>query len=84
MELAGEHLQNGHGKRQPARCSPANPILLVLTSKASLSAQNPDLGVDIAKIQNLGLHKNVIPSNVDVEYGRMPSNPDFCWFGGLL
>ena len=36
--------------------SPANPTLMAafLTSKASPSIQNPDLGADIAKIRNLG------------------------------
>ena len=55
---AGERLDDGPAnRRQGAGHSLANPMLLAafLTSKASLSIQNPDLGVDIAKIRNLGL-----------------------------
>ena len=46
--------------------SPADPVLLAafLTSKASPSIQNPDFGVDIAKIRNHGLHVSVKDSSL--------------------
>ena len=56
--VGGERPDDGPacGRRGTGR-SPANPTLLAafLTSKASPSIQNPDFGVDIAKIRNLGL-----------------------------
>ena len=56
--FAGERPDDGlaNGRRGAGR-SPANPTLLaaLLTSEASPSIQNPDFGVDTAKIRNLGL-----------------------------
>ena len=58
MGFGGEPADNGPAWRwEGTGRSPANPTLLAafLTSKASPSIQNPDFGVDIAKIRNLGL-----------------------------
>ena len=54
--FAGERWDDGpDNERRETGRSPANPTLLAafLTSKASLSIQNPDFGVDIAKIRGL-------------------------------
>ena len=55
VAFAGERPDDSpaNGRRGTGR-SPANPMLLAasLTSKASLSIQSPDLGVDIAKIRS--------------------------------
>ena len=55
--FAGERPDDGPADARRRTGSPANPTLVAafLTSTAYPSIQNPDFGVDIAKIRNLGL-----------------------------